>query len=265
MLSTRINLLKAIFIISIFAVTSMSTSTYADSEDVTGILDNSPIPIEISAEVAVYSDYIWRGFMLDDDPVIQPSVSIGAHGFTATFWSSFDLVEHDGLASDEVDATLDYTYEHDLFSLFAGHTWYYFPGAHADTQEVYIGGGVNISLGDEITLSPTVTWIHDYGDTDDGGAKGDYIMVGLGHSIPLFESPVTLDLSGEVAYNHEFFIEGDGGYVLLGAGLTIPLIGENATLSPNVNYSIPFGDLEDSDDGNQENEFYYGGTLAFNF
>lgn len=223
------------------------------------------IPIEMSAEIGFYSDYIWRGFELDGDPVIQPAVSIGAYGFTGTFWSSFDVVSDDSLDGDEVDFTLDYAYEHGLFSLFVGHTWYTFPPADTDTQEFYIGGGVNIPVTDEITLSPAVTWFHDYGDTDDGGAKGDYFMFDLGHSIPLLETSVTLDLSGQVAYNHEFFIEGDGGYVLLNAGLTVPLYNENVTLSPNINYSIPFGDLEDEDDGNQDDEFYFGSTLAFSY
>lgn len=245
-----------------FGLVSINVSAEEESE---GIFEGSPIPIEVGAEIAVYSDYIWRGFVLDDDPVIQPSISIGAYGFTGTFWSSFDIHSDDGVDGDEVDFTLDYTYEHDLFSLFAGHTWYTFPPAHTDTQEFYIGGGVNIPILPEVTLSPIVTWIHDYGDTDDGGTKGDYFMFDLSHSIPLFESPVTLDLSGEVAYNHEFFIEGDGGYILLGAGLTIPLYGENVTFSPNINYSIPFGDLEDSDNGNQDDEFYFGGVLAFSY
>ena len=241
------------------------TINVSAEEGSTGVFEDLPIPIELDAEVAIYSNYVWRGILLDDDPVIQPSVTIGAYGFSANFWSSFDLVEHDGLGSDEVDANIDYTYEHDLFSLFAGHTWYYFPNAHADTQEFYLGGGVNIPLGDEITLSPSATWIHDYGDTADGGAKGDYFIFDLAHSIPLFESSVTLDLSGEIGYNSGFFIAGDGGYVLLGAGLTIPLYGETVTLAPNFNYSIPFADLADSSDGNQDDEIYFGSVLAFSF
>lgn len=252
--------------ICILGFGSLSINANADEGD-EGLLEKSPIPIELSAETAIYSQYVWRGFVLDSDPVIQPSVTVGAYGFSFNFWSSFDIDSADAVDGDEVDFTLDYTYEHDLFTLFAGHTWYTFPPSDTDTQEFYIGGGVNIPIGEEITLSPTMTWIHDYGDTGDGGAKGDYIMLGLEHSIPIpiMEVPITLDLSGEVAYNHEFFIAGDGGYALFGTGLTIPLYGENVTFAPNANISIPFGDLEDNSDGAQDVEFYYGGVLAFSY
>ncbi|MBN1872122.1 MAG: hypothetical protein JW800_06070 [Candidatus Omnitrophica bacterium] len=222
------------------------------------------MPFDIGSDTAFYSDYVWRGFTLDDDPVIQPSTYISAYGFTATFWSSFDIVSDDGVDGDEVDVTVDYTYEHELFSISLGHTWYTFPPAHTDTQEFYLGGSVNIPVSEEVVLSPSLTWFHDYGDTDDGGAKGDYFILDVAHSVPIPETKVTFDVTTSVAYNNEFFIEGDGGYYLIGCGLTIPL-SDNLMLNPNINYSVPFGDLEDSGDGNQDDKLYYGASLAFTF
>lgn len=116
-------------------------------------------------------------------------------------------------------------------------------------------------------LSPNLTFYYDYGDEDEGGGDGLYLIFEVSHSFPILEvgeSAVSLDLSSHVAYNHELFIEGDGGDFAIRAGLTIPL-NEYATLSPSVNYSVPVGDMEDEDDGGQDDEFYFGSTLSFAF
>lgn len=220
-----------------------------------GLLEGSPV--EVSADVAIYSKYIWRGFELDGDPVMQQGIYIGIGGFTAGVWESFDIDNDDSLNSDELDYVIDYTHQFDNFSLSLGHTYYDFPATDAASREFYVGVGLNIPL------SPTVTWYHDYGEEDSGGGDGDYVVLELGHSFALTDT-VSLDLSGHVGYNNELFINGDGADVAFGAGLTFPLT-EKITFSPNINYSIPFGDLEDSDDGDQNDEFYGGFTLAFSF
>jgi len=232
-------------------------------EECTGLLDRYDIPLEVSADIAFYSDYVWRGFLLDDDPVIQPGVNLSAYGFSASFWSSFDVITDDALDSDEVDFTLDYTYEHDLFSLSAGHTWYTFPAADTDTQEFYIGGSVNVPIFEDIVLSPGLKWFHDYGDTNDGGALGDYFLLDLGYSIPVADTGISVDLYNSVSYNNEFFINGDGGEYLVSAGLSIPLYKDNVKISPSISYSVPYGDLSDSSDGNQDDKLFGGATLSF--
>ena len=54
-----------------------------------GLLDDSDV--EVSADLAINSNYMWRGFKLDDDPVIQPGIYVSACGFTASIWGSFDI------------------------------------------------------------------------------------------------------------------------------------------------------------------------------
>ena len=123
-----------------------------------GILEGTPL--EVSADMSVYSKYIWRGFMLDEDPVAQPGVYIGAYGFTASIWGSFDIDSDDALNSDEVDYAIDYTHDFEDFSVSLGHTYYDFPAADLASKEFYLGGGLNT------VLSPTLTWFYDYGDED---------------------------------------------------------------------------------------------------
>ena len=242
--------LMVLLMVCLLSITFKVTNVYAEE----GILVDSPV--EVSSDVAINSKYIWRGFKLDDDPVMQPGIYISAYGFTASIWGSFDMDNDDSLNSEEVDYCIDYTYEIEKLSLSAGHTYYDFPAGDCASKEIYIGAGL------DVLLSPSLTWYHDYADEDSGGGDGDYVELGLSHSFSLGDSPLSLELGGHLGYNNELFINGKGGDAALSVGLTIPLT-EKASLSPSINYSVPFGDLEDANDGNQDDEFYAGVTLAF--
>ncbi len=215
--------------------------------------------IEISSDIAVYSKYIWRGFKLDDDPVLQSGVYVSGYGFDLSFWGSTDLENDDSLNSDEMDYSSSYTYnlEDIPLSISGGYIYYDFPPGDTNSQEFFIG------LAFSSILSPALTWYHDFEDESQGGGKGDYIVAELSHSIKIENSPVTVDLSGHVGYNNELFIAGSGGDIGCELGFTFSL-SDNCSLSPNIAYSIPFGDLSDSNDGNQDNEFYGGVVLSIN-
>jgi len=235
-----------------------STNVFAENASDNGILER--FNIEASSTLDVYSQYIWRGFALDTDPVLQPGFNISGHGLTFSFWSSWDFDDNDSLDGDEIDYVLDYTYEFDDFSVSLGHTYYEFPGTDTFSREFY--GGIGLF---NIPLSPVFTFYYDYGDEAQGGADGQYLALEVSHSFNLVEDlGVTLDLSGRVAYNKELFINGEGGDGLLNAGLTIPL-NEGLTFSPDINYAVPLGDLDDPADGNQRDRFYYGFSLGCSF
>jgi hypothetical protein len=233
---------------------------FAEYEAGQSMLDD--IPVSVSADTAVYTKYIWRGFKLDDDPVMQPGVYVSVYGIEASVWGSFDIDSDDGLDSDEVDYTIGYSLSLEDYikvpvSVSGGYTYYDFPAADLNSQEFYVGASLNT------ILSPSITWYHDFEDEENGGGDGDYILAELSHSFPLGDYPISLDLGSHVGYNNELFILGEGGDVGLDAGLTFTL-SKNCTFTPSAHYSIPFGDLEDTDDGNQDDEFYAGVVLAFN-
>jgi len=75
---------------------------------------------------------------------------------------------------------------------------------------------------------------------------------------------ITFDLGARVSYNRELFIEGEGGDALFTAGLTVPLA-KGLDFSPSINYSLPYGDLDDAQDGDQKDRFYYGFSLTYSF
>jgi len=212
--------------------------------------------INVSADAAVYSKYIWRGFKLDDDPVLQSGATVSGYGLSFNIWGSMDIDNEDTLNSDEFDYTLDYTYETEEYGLSVGHIWYTFPPSDAKSKEFYIGGSYNT------VLSPSLTWYHDYGDEEDGGGDGDYILLSLSHSIAIPDSSVSVDLGGSLGYNDELFIAGSGGDVLLSLGSTVPL-SSKCTFTPVIAYSMPYGDMEDETDGAQDNEFFGGFSISF--
>ncbi|MFH1782058.1 MAG: TorF family putative porin [Candidatus Omnitrophota bacterium] len=214
--------------------------------------------ISISSDIGFFSKYMWRGMKLDDDPVMQPGVYISGYGFEVSVWGNIDMDSDDSLTSEEVDYAISYSYSipETPVSLSGGFTYYDFPKADSASREWFVG----VSL--DTILSPSLTLYHDFGEEDSGGGSGDYLYLGLSHSEPIGDSPVSLDLSGGIGYNEELFINGEGGHVNLGAGFTIQLT-DICSVSPTVNYDIPFGDMEDEDDGNYDDEFYGGATVAF--
>ena len=216
-----------------------------------------PEDFEMTGDYAFFTKYIWRGFLLDDDPVLQPGIYVSYRGFSLSLWSSMDTDNNEGAISDEIDYTLDYTFTIKRLALSLGHIYYDFPGINGYTKEYYLG------LSYDGLLSPSVTWYHDYLEESKGGADGDYYVLALSHIFPMGQG-LSIDLSGHIGYNRGHFINGKGGDMALSAGLNIPLT-ENLTITPSIAYSIPYGDLEDENDGNQDKEAYGGILMGYSF
>ncbi|MFH1360649.1 MAG: hypothetical protein ABIJ41_06385 [Candidatus Omnitrophota bacterium] len=255
---------------SLIAFLNLNGAYAEESKTILGdFLKDKGIELEVSGTMDLYSKYIWRGMRLDDDYVIQPGLAISGYGFEVSVWSSFDLDQDDALNSDEVDTSITYTHDFkdlalfghnlDTISVTVGHIYYDFPGAGTFSKETVLG------LAYDTLLSPSVTWYHDYSQEAQGGGKGDYVVLDLSHSFDVIkEYGITFDLATHAGYNRKLFINGEGGDWGISAGLTLPLT-KNLTLSPNVNYSVPLGDVEDENDGNYEDEFYWSVATAYTF
>lgn len=239
----------------LFCLTIATSEAKAEFEE--GIL--TAYKIEASASIDVYNKYMWRGFTLDTDPVIQPGFNLSGYGFTLFYWGSYDSSQDDAAGSDEQDFTIDYTCGFEYASASIGHTYYAFPTGDAYSKEWYIGVSI------PVMLSPTVTYYNDYGKEDKGGGDGSYLNLAVSHSITIAEDPtITLDLGAGVGFNEKLFIQGDGGDYSLSAGLSIPLT-KNLVMAPVLGYVVPFGDLKDVNDGNQKKRTYGGISLGGSF
>lgn len=215
------------------------------------------LDLSVSASQSFYTKYVWRGMLLDDDAVAQTDLSISGYGLTVGYWASTDMENEDSLNSEEQDFYVDYTYEFEKVSLSAGYTHYHFPDGDAYSDEAYV------AVGFDVLLAPSLTVYYDFGDTDNGGGEGTYVSLGIGHSFELADY-VALDLGATLGYNDELFIEGEGFDLGLSAGFTFTLT-DNLSVSPSINYSIPFGDLEDENDGAQDDEFFGGVSFSYSF
>ncbi len=211
--------------------------------------------ISVSSEQGVYSKYVWRGFKLDDDAVFQSDLSVESNGFTLDVWGNTDIENDDNLNSDEFDVTLSYSFDKKPFSFTIGHTWYNFPAVDGDSKEFFA------TVEYDSFLSPYISWYRDYGDEEDGGGDGNYFEAGIGYTYSVEEMPLDINLSLSVSYNDELFIEGNGGNVLIGADF-VYIVKEGVEVKLVNGYSIPYGDLSDSDDGNQDKEYYAGLSVA---
>ena len=59
-------------------------------------------------------------------------------------------------------------------------------------------------------------------------------------------------------------IEGTGGDIAMAAGFNIPLT-KTLTMTPTICYSVPYGDLEDEKDGDQDKKAYGGIVMGYSF
>ncbi len=156
-------------------------------------------PLDIEAELPVYTKYVWRGMNLVDDAVLQPSLEVGLFGFELAAWGNMYLTDIADEAGQfgEFDYTLGYELGLALFELEAGFIFYTYPKHHFDdTTEFYLGAKVNILLSPSLTV---------YQDIDK--FKGAYWAASIGHGFDLGET-LKLDLTGGLGLGSQSYISG---------------------------------------------------------
>ena len=193
------------------ALLALAPSTLAGQTPVTG-----------TAELAFKSSYLFAGIPFAADEVTQAFVSVGIGSFTINVFSSFDHALSD---VTEGDVYGDYYRQvSPSVGVFVGAALYNFKidGQWEATPELY--GGLVFSA----PLTPTIYVAHDF-DLGDG----THALLTLTRDIPLGESGATLGLTGNLDYNHNYYVETSGfSYADVGVSLGIPL--GSITLSPNL-------------------------------
>jgi hypothetical protein len=225
-----------------------------------------------SADIGVFSQYIWRGYELSKDSVvIQPSITVGYKDVGLNLWGNLDTdVYSDPRGQsqfNETDMTLSYGKSFGMVNLGIGYIYYGLDGID-DSQEIYL------SLGLDTMLSPTLTVYREIAHLPSW-----YISLGISHSIELMKE-ITLDLAGSVGYYYsddDDFVEVDDTLTpttdkyknfhngLVSVGLTIP-VAKYFTIKPMIAYSFPLTNNADnlikSTSFSNESDFVYGGVTA---
>ena len=91
-----------------------------------------------SADVGVFSQYIWRGWELSKDSVvIQPSATLGYKEFSMNVWGNWDTHQYglDKSSWNETDLTLSYERSFGPFTLGGG--WVYYALNSFDDQQEF--------------------------------------------------------------------------------------------------------------------------------
>ncbi len=172
-----------------------------------GVLVAAPVnaqdmesPLSFSLDTTFASQYLWRGFVPNSTPALQPNISLGIGEFSISSWSSINQqIEGWGQNWIEHDLTLDYSHSFGKVGVSGGYIWYLFPGIKEnpgrDSHEFYVGASV------DTLLAPSFTYYRDFDEGD-----GDYLYASIGHSEDLGDG-VTLNLGTGVGLNHHQWID----------------------------------------------------------
>jgi uncharacterized protein (TIGR02001 family) len=196
--------------------------------------------------------YIWRGIPLNEDEVLQPSLTLDRAGLALNVWANVDLTDwgaRAGYGDETGHATeLDYTgswegsWFDDKLLLGLGFATYTFPhqreiGA-TDTTEIFgkIGFGV--------PLSPSITAY-----VDENNAEGAaYVSLDLAQNFDLWadgDAAVALNLTGHLGYANNKFcrtyfydpnLDSRFSDWLLGAALPIT-VAKGVAITPAYSYT----------------------------
>lgn len=138
-------------------------------------INSSADKIAFTLEGDFFSRYIWRGQVISNGAVFQPSVAASYKGWTANVWSDIDLTGYRGERDEfaEFDLTLDYSNKlTEKIGYSIGVIHYHFPSFSAvDTTELYWGFNF------DVPLSPAIKIYHGLGNEN-----GTYVNLSIGQT-----------------------------------------------------------------------------------
>jgi uncharacterized protein (TIGR02001 family) len=126
------------------------------------MVQEQPSDVSVNADVGLYSAYVWRGQILNNNPVIQPSVTAAKGPFSLNVWGNWNVNDNKGRDdSGEIDYTAAYTLplNTDDVTVDVGMIYYTYPGSGSgaeSTEEVFIQSVFN-----NILLTPVASVYYD--------------------------------------------------------------------------------------------------------
>jgi hypothetical protein len=221
-----------------------------------------------SLQADVFSKYIWRGSVLTDGPVFQPSATLETGDLTLSAWFNVDLDDANEMENElsEIDLSAEYAWAYESFNMGAGIIYYTYPDTDLeDSSEVYT------TVGMDVVLEPSVTLFYDFMEAD-----GLYASFDIGHTTPSLK--INENSSCEFAFNLGFgygdsnmneYIFGvpEDGMADLHAGVKAPIsIGENLCIEPSILFSSLLDDeIKDELELDDDSEVVAGLSVCWTF
>lgn len=230
--------------------------------------------VSASLDIPVLSAYVWRGQVLNDEAVVQPSLTVEKGGFAINWWGNLNLT--DNVTGDEFEFS-----EHDIGLSYSTHcpvtaaditlgvVNYDFPNQTFltaegndslvdDTMEIYIAAAFN-----DVLLAPALSVSYDVKEAD-----GFYGSLSISHSLNLTED-IALDLGASIGAADSdwssFYYGGDQDANFTDYSLTaaIPfVINDSWTITPGIQYSALLNDAKDAVDASND-LLYFGDNDQF--
>ncbi len=223
---------------------------------------------KVDFDVTFNSKYVWRGMLLVDDWVAQPSVNVGVGNFALNVWGNYELTDETGHDKKftEIDLTASYTFELGKFSIPVGVIHYVFPNTEFNaTTEVFAG------VSYDWIVSPSVTIYHDL----DQAAGGNYVNLAASYSYSIPGLPkdmsMSLDLGAGVSYatsdyNNFYYGVDEAAWTDWSAKLALPIgfMDGMFTVTPGVSYTA-LVDSKIKDTTENDSNTFFGVSLTMSF
>jgi outer membrane scaffolding protein for murein synthesis (MipA/OmpV family) len=256
----------AVAMIAIAAVVSAQETAKAAAPAPAVVEESPDTGFSFGATMDIYSAYVWRGCVLNDEPVWQPGATVsyatGDYGtLSAGVWASFNMTDRNNRTHfagiDEIDYTLSYAIDVGPVSLSVGHIWYTFPSVSSaayghSTREVYATAALNNDI-----VTPFVKAYYDY-----EYAEGFYGNAGLTKSIEItdqFSAGAEISVgAGDSDYMGAYFGEDDAALADFNAAIFCSYA---VTDNVSVGARIAWMSLIDSDV--RDNEMYWDEDLLW--
>ncbi len=243
--------LMATLTVLAFTATSALAADLFDRHDRGSMKDAPPERArpECSANVALTTDYVFRGFsQTDEGPAIQGGFDCSYSMFYVGVWAS-NIDFNDGSEADiEIDVYGGIKWKWSNVEFDLGVIYYAYPSANDDGAELdYVEGkfGVSTDITEGVGVSGTVYYSDDY-----IGETGEIVAVEGGLSIALgnwgFISPTATGLIGYLDFDDDTM---GTDYAYWNAGIEFAMPGYD-----KINWDLRYHDT-DVDGDNSESRF----------
>ncbi len=219
--------------------------------------------------------YIFRGMVLNEDPVLQTKVGIESNGLAICAWGNMDTTNVNGNEYDITELNYVLKYRADLSDLDIKLPFYKVSaltvGAiHYDYQHTNIASTTEAFWAVELKglLNPSLTMYHDVDK-----ASGTYSVLGFGHSFDKFtQKKMNLNLGldfgmGSSHYNDYYWGLHDEKVTDMNASISFPFKNHGWTITPTIIYSRLLGNsIQGTKMYDQDSDHWYGGiSFSLNF
>jgi uncharacterized protein (TIGR02001 family) len=222
--------------------------------------------VSVSADVGLYSAYVWRGQVLNDRAVVQPSVTVAKGPFSLNVWGNANVVGDDQQDTSEVDYTAAYALplNTDAISMDVGAIFYTFPGegnTAEETEEIFVTTTFN-----NVLLTPVASLYYDIDEVN-----GFYGNLAVSQGVEISDA-MTAEIGGSIGYGtrnyNKAYFDNDNGsgavndyniYVSADYALT-----EKLSLGALLQYTMLDGGVDNS--GYLADDLVWGGlSLSYTF